>query len=349
MPWETDKKDIADRMETFIANLPKGKGEMMDSYEVCKRTIDILRRLISQTKWMNAQELLQIIRTEGKKLIAADRTESSIANMVRRVLKIIREEFVSANKDSAEMDVPLDDSAAADIDYTQSCPNLKGKVIEGINELLQEIEGCVDNIANQALEHIHADETIMTFGRSRTVEAFLKKAAKKRKFHVICAEGEPLMKGHLLAKNLAEVGIQVTLIPDTHMFAMMARVNKVIIGTHTIFAEGGLKAPCGMYNIALAAKEHKVPVFVCAGTYKLSTENFCHEEQEGFQRYADPNTILPLEELVDGLEDVEIGNFVFEYVSPDMIEYFIFNIGTHVPAYTYRLLKDYYHKDDKDL
>ena len=31
-----------------------------------------------------------------------------------------------------------------------------------------------ENIAAQALEHIHADETIMTFGRSRTVEAFLK-------------------------------------------------------------------------------------------------------------------------------------------------------------------------------
>ena len=32
----------------------------------------------------------------------------------------------------------------------------------------------VENIAAQALEHIHADETIMTFGRSKTVEAFLK-------------------------------------------------------------------------------------------------------------------------------------------------------------------------------
>jgi len=31
-----------------------------------------------------------------------------------------------------------------------------------------------DNIAQQALEHIHSNELILTVGKSRTVEAFLK-------------------------------------------------------------------------------------------------------------------------------------------------------------------------------
>lgn len=53
-------------------------------------------------------------------------------------------------------------------------------------------EGTTDNIAMQALEHIHSKEVIMTIGRSRTVEAFLKDAAaRKRKFHVIVAECAP--------------------------------------------------------------------------------------------------------------------------------------------------------------
>lgn len=52
-------------------------------------------------------------------------------------------------------------------------------------------EGTTDNIAMQALEHIHSNEVIMTVGRSRTVEAFLKDAARKRKFHVIVAECAP--------------------------------------------------------------------------------------------------------------------------------------------------------------
>lgn len=43
----------------------------------------------------------------------------------------------------------------------------------------------------QALEHIHSNEVIMTIGYSRTVEAFLKEAARKRKFQVIVAECAP--------------------------------------------------------------------------------------------------------------------------------------------------------------
>lgn len=41
---------------------------------------------------------------------------------------------------------------------------------------------------------------------------------------------------------------------------MMSRVNKVIIGTHTVLANGGLKAINGSHAIALAAKYYSVPV-----------------------------------------------------------------------------------------
>lgn len=49
----------------------------------------------------------------------------------------------------------------------------------------------VDNIAAQASEHIHANEIILTIGKSNTVEKFLKSAAKSRKFQVIVVEGAP--------------------------------------------------------------------------------------------------------------------------------------------------------------
>ena len=55
------------------------------------------------------------------------------------------------------------------------------------------IEGASEEISKQALEHIHANEIIMTIGRSKTVEKFLKFAAKQRKFQV------NLFMGFLLA------------------------------------------------------------------------------------------------------------------------------------------------------
>ena len=39
--------------------------------------------------------------------------------------------------------------------------------------------------------------------------------------------------------SLAKSGIDTTVINDSAVFAIMSRVNKVIIGTHTVMANGG--------------------------------------------------------------------------------------------------------------
>jgi translation initiation factor eIF-2B subunit beta len=47
-------------------------------------------------------------------------------------------------------------------------------MIEALNEIIDEIDTSVENIAAQSSEHIHANEVILTMGKSSTVEAFLK-------------------------------------------------------------------------------------------------------------------------------------------------------------------------------
>lgn len=63
-----------------------------------------------------------------------------------------------------------------------------------------------------------------------------------------------------MAASLAKSGIQTAVVPDTAIFAVMSRINKVIIGTHTVMANGGLRASSGVHTIALAAKHYSVPV-----------------------------------------------------------------------------------------
>jgi translation initiation factor eIF-2B subunit beta len=63
-----------------------------------------------------------------------------------------------------------------------------------------------------------------------------------------------------MATRLASSKIQTTVIPDSGVFAMMSRVNKVIIGTNSVMADGGLRAPSGVQSVALAAKHYSVPV-----------------------------------------------------------------------------------------
>nr|XP_013796003.1 PREDICTED: translation initiation factor eIF-2B subunit beta isoform X2 [Apteryx mantelli mantelli] len=220
---------------------------------------------------------MDLIRTEGQRMTAAQPSETTVGNMVRRVLKIIREEYGRLHGRSEESDQQeslhkLLTSGGLSEDFSTPYPLLRANVIEAINELLIELEGTTDNIAMQALEHIHSNEVIMTIGYSRTVEAFLKEAARKRKFQVIVAECAPFCQGHEMAVRLSKENIETTVMSDAAIFAVMSRVNKVIIGTKTILANGALIAVSGTHTLALAAKHHSTPLIVCAPMFKLSPQ-----------------------------------------------------------------------------
>lgn len=128
-----------------------------------------------------------------------------------------------------------------------------------------------------------------------------------------------------MAVNLAEAEIKTTLISDVAIFAMMSHVNKVIVGTHTVMANGGLRAITGVYNVAIAAKHYSVPVMVLFPLYKLSPLHYNSSNQDGFNLLASP-----LEGVIDSanaslLEKVEVYNPVFDYVPPEFVTLFISN------------------------
>lgn len=206
----------------------------------------------------------------------------------------------------------------------------------------------MENIATQASEHIHSNEIIMTLGKSTTVERFLQSAAKTRKFQVIVVEGAPSCSGHAMCVSLGKSGILTTLIPDSAIFAMMARINKVIIGTHTVMANGGLRAACGAHTLSLAARHYSVPVMVLAPLYKLGTSYLCSYEQDAFNTCSSPATVLPYS-TGSIVSKVHVYNPVFDYVPPELVTLFISQQSGNAPSYVYRLLQELYHPDDYEL
>jgi len=222
----------------------------------------------------------------------------------------------------------------------------KDNLIASVNEMIEELYSIYRNIADQSIEHIHANEVIMTYGGSKTVEEFLKAAGKKRKFEVIVAECAPSFRGQQMAVSLAKLGIETTLIPDSAIFAVMARVNKVIVGTHAVMANGGLIAPCGTHLMAEAAKHHSVPFVVCTGLYKLTP--LYPYDQETFNDIKSPSEIMKFEEA-DTLEHVRVINPAFDYIPAELISLYITNFGGHNPSYIYRLLAEYYNPEDYEL
>lgn len=227
--------------------------------------------------------------------------------------------------------------------FTEGKIDIKAEVIQGIQELLDELDVVDDQIASSALDHIHSNEIILTHTSSHTVQKFLIAAARKRKFTVVHVESYPndheethetIMHGRKRGdgddedadqtwKPLTSMGITVVMIPDSAVFALMSRVNKVILAPHSVLANGGLIAAAGALTVAQAAKIHQTPVVVVSGVYKLSPV-YPFDTDELIE-FGDPGKVIGFEDG-DMVENVEVVNPIFDYVEPGLVDLYITNL-----------------------
>lgn len=244
--------------------------------------------------------------------------------------------------------------------------DLKAEIISGIEEIIDELVQVDDQIAAFAKEHIHSNEIILTHTSSRTVQNFLLKAAEKRKFTVYHVETFPNdhedthaalmgasmkeevddMSAETFEKSLTAAGITVILITDAAIFALMSRVNKVILATHAVIANGGLVAAAGARIIAKAAQRHRTPVIVLSGIYKLSPED--PFEFDSLIEYGDTGKIISYDDG-DLIDKVDVDNPLYDYVPPDLVDLYITNLGAHAPSYLYRIVADHYKPEDTNF
>ncbi|KAF9121233.1 GCD complex subunit gcd7 [Mortierella sp. 14UC] len=346
-------------VDDLVAKLKR--RQLVGSSAVAQATLKLLIVVISKNNWTTCNQLLNIVKSVGQRLVQANPTELAVGNIVRRVLHVIREEFreaessaqSSTNNQSEFHAAPLTTSSSMYnlLGETYSIPDdnvqypssLRSNIIQEIREIKDELENIYDSIKNQASLQIHSNEIIMTIGRSKTVEEFLKMAAVKRKFQVLVAESAPSYSGQDMAVELSKAGIETTVIPDSAVFAVMSRVNKVILGTHAVLANGGLVAISGTHMMAAAAKHHSIPVVVCTGLYKLSP--LYPYDEDSFNVTFNPDSVLGFEEG-DLIDKVTVTNPYYDYVSPDFVNLFITNQGGHPPSYLYRLIVENYDPND---
>ncbi|GIY76755.1 translation initiation factor eIF-2B subunit beta [Caerostris darwini] len=343
--------DVNKNAEVFLQSLKK--RNIKYSSDIASETIKLLEKIVTNSDWKAAKDLMQIIRNIGKVLIKPHYVHTIVGNMVKRVLKIIRDEYTIALYGKSEY-YDIEDSLQKmlitqqeEMDFNKEISSLKKSISANLRELQEECQRSPEVIAMQSEEHIHSDEIIMTFGYSRTVEKFLK-AASKRNCEVVVVQGGPRSGGLELAKSLVESGISTTLIQTAAIFPVMSRVNKVIVGAHCIMANGGMKAICGVHQLALAAEYHSVPFYVLAPLFKVTPQFVSSSDEEGFNHMLSPEDLISFEddELLRG---VEIINPAYDYVPPENISLIIFNTGANSPSYVCRPLKELYHTDDHDL
>ncbi|GJN67929.1 GCD complex subunit gcd7 [Purpureocillium lilacinum] len=396
-------------------------------------TAHILLQVVARSKWHDVDSLLDNVGNVGSRLAEAQPRELVVANIVRRVLALIRDEAAEdrnepssetqseaamspsttavpglanpplshSRQDSTSDPVPsattpqvpsrpgpvpsyssvnvpkslfhlLSASPPSDsvmmgsgspfrtsgtstptykggpIPYSQ-VHSLRSEVIDGIEEIKDEISQVDDQIAALAEVQIHPGDHVLVYQPSPTVERFILRAAVKRKFTVLIATeaprrhdvDEPQNAG--FRKKLASAGITVISVMNSTLMTYMSRVDKVILGARAVVANGGVVTDAGATAIARAAREQGNAVIVLSGVYKLSPDN--PFDEDSLIEWGDPSTYVSYE---DGImvNSAEIRTPVMELVPPEFIDTYITNLGTHSRDHLSSLIADHYKQED---
>lgn len=131
------------------------------------------------------------------------------------------------------------------------------------DEVIQELAG----------KKIKDGDVILTYARSSIVEKILVNAHEEgKRFSVIVVDSRPLLEGKALLRTLTKTNPPI---PCTYALlpalpSLMTEVTTVLLGAHSLSANGSVYSRAGTALVAMIAKGHSVPVMVCCETYKFS-------------------------------------------------------------------------------
>jgi translation initiation factor eIF-2B subunit beta len=292
---------------------------------------------------------------EGSVLASARAAAASLRQMSPS--PVLSGDASSLRQTTTTLDQRISDSAEGEFGSVE-IPGMKTSLCGqggAIDEIIEELKDRIQPITQLAANHIHNNEVIMTCGYSATLREFFKKPGESLSFQVFVAESAPSFAGHRMAKDLAQARIEATVVTDSAVFALMARVNKVIVPCHAVMANGGIVARAGTAAICTAAKFHRVPVVCVGGLYKLSPL-YPHDE-DALNDLLSPSEIMSFKDI-SSTADVEVINNAFDYIEPDLIDLFITNVpvvstqsggGGFGTSSIYRLIAEYYSMEDTVL
>ena len=161
------------------------------------------------------------------------------------------------------------------------------------------------------------------------------RAAKEngKNIKVIVTETRPVQQGsRLTAFELKHDGIDVSLIPDTAVGYTMANglVNKVIVGADRILRTGHVFNKIGTYQIALIAKQHRIPFYVAA---PLSSFDLKSNPKDVMIEQRKAEEVTQVGDRKTAPEGIDVINPAFDMTPPELITGIITEGGIAKPPF----------------
>ncbi|MEM4155271.1 MAG: ribose 1,5-bisphosphate isomerase, partial [Archaeoglobaceae archaeon] len=203
----------------------------------------------------------------------------------------------------------------------------RSDLVRRAEEFIEWVQSAQKKIAEIGEKRIKDGYTILTHCNSSTAVAIMKRAHEVgKRIEVLATESRPRWQGHITARQLREAGIEVTLIVDSAVRSFINDVDCVIVGADTITANGALINKIGTSQVALCAKEARVPFMVAAETYKFSPKTLLGDLVLIEERSAEE--VAPRELLDLG---IKVRNPAFDVTPRGYIDLIITEIGAIPP------------------
>ncbi len=153
---------------------------------------------------------------------------------------------------------------------------------------------------------------------------------------VYACETRPRRQGLITARELAEAKVPVTLIVDSAMRYVMPEISVAFVGTDTLESDGSVINKIGTHLLAATARDHNVPFYACAETYKFLPASKIGRRVEIEKRSV--REVVAESEIPGG---VEIFNPVFDRVPPELVTGIITEAGIVKPVDAVQIIKKY--------
>lgn len=202
-------------------------------------------------------------------------------------------------------------------------------VVSAAERFIEESMNAVKLISEAAAKRIKEGSVILTHCHSSVAVSAITEAYKMgRVVKVYSTETRPFYQGRITVRQLLENGVPVIQIPDSAVRYIMHEIDHVIIGADTVASNGAVVNKIGTSQVALAAKEARVRVYVVAETYKFSPTTLIGEPVP--IEFREATEVVP-ESWYRLHSRIKVLNPSFDVTPPEYIDAIITEIGVIPP------------------
>ncbi len=282
--------------------------EIRGAARIARYAAEALKDVILSYQGHDMEDFRSTLQKAGDRLVATRPTAVSLRNSVFVVLR--------------------------GLDKEEDLEVLRKRIISQAEKFIESSKVALERISEFGSKRIKPDSVILTHCNSTAaVSTIIKAHSDGKNITVYATESRPKRQGYITVRQLAKANVPVTLIVDSAVRHIMPRVDIVVVGADTVASNGAVINKIGTSQIALCAHEARVPVMVCAETFKFSHETLVGELVQIEER--DENEIVKPEDF----PGVHIFNPVFDTTPPEYIDVIVTEEGVISPHAAYEIIK----------